>query len=331
MSRVSYWLSLGLRLAAVAMPGAVLVLGGCTAGTGGSGLPPGEGAGANGAGNGTGNSAGISLGGGTGGVPDNGCSEAAKLVYVIDENNVFYSFDPTIQSPAAFHAIGTPNCGSGGGPNSMAVSREGFAYVLYGEPDSFYPDVYYCNAVNKIDITTAACIGPTPFQCGTQSFDKFGMGYATDAQNSDAETLYLGNSLAAALASLDVTTGALTPHGTLPNQGPEFTGNANAELWGFFPYESPPAAININKSNGAALTSLPLSSLPDMSQGSSAAWAFAYWGGSFYIFYMVSPPDDSTNVYKLEYDGTVTEFIPNTGLVIVGAGVSTCAPVVPPN
>lgn len=62
---------------------------------------------------------------------------------------------------------------------------------------------------------------------------------------------------------------------------------------------------------------------------SSAAWAFAYyWGGSFYLFYMVSPPDTATRVYKIGSEGTLNVHIDNTGLEIVGAGVSTCAPVI---
>ena len=38
--------------------------------------------------------------------------------------------------------------------------------------------------------------------------------------------------------------------------------------------------------------------------------------------------DASTNVYKLETDdGSTTLVVPNSGYRIVGAGVSTCAPV----
>ena len=38
--------------------------------------------------------------------------------------------------------------------------------------------------------------------------------------------------------------------------------------------------------------------------------------------------DVSTNIWKLEMDdGTVTNVMPNIGYAIVGAGVSTCAPV----
>jgi hypothetical protein len=268
-------------------------------------------------------------GSGASGGAGGGCSTASEFVYVIDENNGFYKFDPTIASPSAFSLIGTLNCSSGGGPNSMDVSREGFAYVLFGEAD-VWTGQWACRAVHRVDINTAQCLEAIPFGCGSQGFSKFGMGYATDTADTTAEKLYLGNSLAAEFGTLDTTSGAVQLLGDLPNQGPEFTGNAAGELWGFFPYETPPAAIALNKANGSALQTLPLGSLPNIDEGYSAAWAFAYWGGSFYIFYMVNPPNSSSVVYKLNYDGTVTTHIANTGLVIVGAGVSTCAPITPP-
>jgi hypothetical protein len=54
-------------------------------------------------------------------------------------------------------------------------------------------------------------------------------------------------------------------------------------------------------------------------------WAFAFWGGDFYTF--TSPTDVGSVVQRFRPgDGTITsvaEFQPG---VIVGAGVSTCAP-----
>ncbi len=118
--------------------------------------------------------------------------------------------------------------------------------------------------------------------------------------------------------------------GPLPNSGPEFTGNANGELWGFFPKEKPPAIVRIDKTSGAAVQTISLPDLPSADEGLIAAWAFAYWGGSFYLFYRVDPPHAASRVYKVEYDGTMTDFMGSTGMTIVGAGVSTCAPIAPP-
>ena len=324
--------SLGLVAIWVAIWGA-LVLGGCTAGSSGTGNGDDDddndaSGGSAGFDPGTG---GISLDGGPGGSSGEDCSEASKLVYVIDSNNKLYSFDPSIPNVGAFQWVGDLSC-PGDGPNSMSVSRDGHAYVLYGNADIWAPGGFQCVGVHKVTIDTAAFVQQTPFVCGSSGFNKFGMGYATNGPETIDETLFIGNSLQADLATLDVATGAVVVQGAMPNQGPEFTGNALGELWGFFPYDIPPTAKHIDKNSGAALETLVLSSLPDVGSALlSAAWAFAYWGGSFYIFYMVEPPDTSTYVYKLEYDGTLTTYIPNTGLRIVGAGVSTCAPIVPPN
>lgn len=323
--------SASLRVVLLAMFAAAVVSLGCSAG--GSGSDDDD---DNSTGTGTGTlfedagTGGNLFDGGPGGGSAGGCSEASKLIYVIDQNNSFYKFDPTIQSPSAFQLVGVLNCAVGEQPNSMSVSREGYAYVLSGRENIVFPDGFECQAVNQVDIETADCIAPTPFSCGAGGFNKFGMGYATDAVGSTAETLFLGSSSDANFGALDVATGAIDPRGTLPIQGPEFTGNANGELWGFFPYESPPKVMQINKGDGTELQTINLSSLPNVHSGLMAAWAFAYWGGSFYIFYMVDPPNSSTQVYKLEYDGTIVNYIPDTGLVVVGAGVSTCAPIAPP-
>ena len=58
-----------------------------------------------------------------------------------------------------------------------------------------------------------------------------------------------------------------------------------------------------------------------------ADFAFAFWGGDFYIF-LQRVNDDSTNVYRLSRDFRVFETaLGNTKRHIVGAGVSSCAPV----
>jgi len=267
--------------------------------------------------------------GGSGNGSASDCSQASKLVYVIDEDAKLYSFDPTMQNVAAFKPKGTLNC-QGVIPNSMSVSREGFAYVLYGIPNATFPLEFQCQGVHQVDIETAECLGPTPFNCGASGFQKFGMGYATTAPGATSEELFLGNSVDAQLAVLDVATGGLELRGTLFNAGAEFTGNANGELWGFFPREKPPAIARINKTTGEAIQTFSLDSLPSTDQGDFAAWAFAYWGGSFFIFYMVHPIHSSSRVFKFEYDGTISDFMGSTGLTIVGAGVSTCAPITPP-
>lgn len=255
------------------------------------------------------------------------CAEATEFVYLIDRDNRMFKYDPTVQSPAALTLIGTMGCQVGGSPNSMAVGRDGFAYVLYGEHGLL--GNYNCFGVHKVDIKTAACAGPTPFQCGSAGFKKFGMGFATDLASGDTDSLYLSNAESPALGRVNMGNGSVLAVGALPG-GAEFTGNAKGELWGFFPDQSPPAVLQLDKNTGAPLSTIPLAGLPNGTSYGAYAFAFANWGGSFYIFYYVDGLDDSTNVWKLDADGTLVKLIANVGPVIVGAGVSTCAPVEPP-
>lgn len=253
----------------------------------------------------------------TGGTPSD-CAAAATFVYVIDSDNTLYKFDPKVASTAAFTKIGVVNCGAGTSPNSMAVARDGTAYVDLMAGAS-------CKGVYKVDIKTAECKGATSFTCGSSGFGQFGMGYSTNSASTTAETLFIGDTNASKMATLDPATGAVKVVGTLPNAGPEFTGNAAGELWAFMPQASPPKVAQIDKATGSAIKTFTLSALKSSILLSPSAWAFAFWGGDYYIF-LQGDLDSSTQVWKMTSSGAVTKFIPDTGFRIVGAGVSTCAP-----
>ena len=66
--------------------------------------------------------------------------------------------------------------------------------------------------------------------------------------------------------------------------------------------------------------------------GTANAWAFAFWGGKFYIFVtaqtdIFSSPVSSVRVID-RATGAASTALSNLPTPIVGAGVSTCAPVV---
>jgi hypothetical protein len=52
-------------------------------------------------------------------------------------------------------------------------------------------------------------------------------------------------------------------------------------------------------------------------------WAFAFWGGKFYLF---TAPTGSTIVTEFDPTTLAQTTVASTGDIIVGAGVSTCAP-----
>jgi hypothetical protein len=202
----------------------------------------------------------------------------------------------------------------------MSISREDVAYVLYATGATT------CYGIFAVSVSNANCFEQTGFQCGDGGFELFGMGYSTDGPDTSDESLYIGQIGGAgggSLGTLDTGNWSTETVGTIYG-GPEFTGNANGELWGFFPQESPPLIAQIDKDSGSLITEWPLDEL----SSDANAWAFAYWGGSYYVFYKTFD-DPSTNVYKVT-DGDMELYMPETGKYIVGAGVSTCAPTSPP-
>jgi len=106
----------------------------------------------------------------------------------------------------------------------------------------------------------------------------------------------------------------------------ELTGTGDGRLFGFFAPTNmnnvPPSFIDQIDPRSAKVLSSVL--LPDVIEG--GGWAFGFWGGDFYTF---TAPDNNTTVvtrYKPS-DGSVTQVATApSGVVIVGAGVSTCAP-----
>ncbi len=244
------------------------------------------------------------------------CSEDAKLVYVVDSVGGFRRFDPVAKT---FTIIAAPlNCASGGTPFSMAVSRDDVAYVLYWDGASS------CVGINAVDIHTGTCTGLTPFACGASGFDTFGMGFATDSADTTDETLYIGKAVSSGssqLASVDTSTWAVTPIGAIAG-APELTGNQDGELWAFFAWITTPKVAQLDKTTGAELVT---EEFPELA--GNAAFAFAYWGGDFYLFHAIPPAN--TTVYRI-HDGVLETWVTadQTGFQVVGAGVSTCAPTV---
>ena len=55
-------------------------------------------------------------------------------------------------------------------------------------------------------------------------------------------------------------------------------------------------------------------------------FAFAGWGGDFYLFVRSCGLGNSTDVFRVDGLGTMTAVVRDSGWNVVGAGVSTCAP-----
>jgi hypothetical protein len=172
-----------------------------------------------------------------------------------------------------------------------------------------------------------------------------GMGFSSDAPGSSNETLYIsdnsgpgGDCMSASpgpgcmglgLGKLDLSTMKLTQIGSgytdlAAGYNAELTGTGDAKLYGFFT-TNPGSYGPIDKAMGTT-SSPPPTPIPAVN-ASTGGYAFSFFGGDFYFY---TAPTDMTIVTHLETaTGKTTVSAPLT-FTIVGAGVSTCAPVRPP-
>lgn len=233
-------------------------------------------------------------------------------VYVVTLDEELFFLDP---STGKYQLVAKINCPAtfGGTPFSMAVNRKGTAFVLYSNGELF-----------RVSTKTGKCEA-TPFVSGQQGFDTFGMGFATIDQGP-AEELYIaatnqsGSSISA-LGVIDTNTYKVKKIGDFnPIQtGAELTGTGDGRLFGFVANAAGGGTkiIQLDKKNATVLAEVKL---PSVSLGQG--WAFAFWGGKFYMF--TSPGSPVLTRYD-PMTGNVEDLF-DLPSVVVGAGVSTCAP-----
>jgi hypothetical protein len=260
------------------------------------------------------------------------CVDAGDtLIYVITADvktgaGHLFSFDPTY---AGFHAIGpvvcptTGVCLDGGhvanpgppSPFSMAVDRVGFAYVVYCDGELF-----------RVSAATGEC-KPTGFVAPVGFSGGFGMGFAQDDVGS-GETLYVaspGPTATAALATIQTTDFALNVVASfdarVPIKEAELTGTGAGALFAFYQTDNG-ASSAIGQIDKASARLIAQSPLPGLAMG--VGWAFAFWGGDFYTF--TAPDSMNTVVGRFRPTDGSTVKVAALDEIVVGAGVSTCAP-----
>ena len=255
----------------------------------------------------------------------NNCPDAgATLVYVVTEENELYSFyPPTLE----FKRIGVINCPTGdqtANPFSMAVDRTGVAYVVFNGMGLGDGQLF------RVSTATASCTA-TAYARGQQGFFTFGMGYSADLDGG--ETLFVTPDIAtggvpdpAYLGTIDTTnftlnvTGQIAPAITLA----ELTGTGAGQLFAFYTKTGITGSF-VGQIDVNTATVIGETALPSVTQGQG--WAFAFWGGDFWLFTAPDPTTTTSQVTRFSpTDGSV-QVVATLPSIIVGAGVSTCAPV----
>lgn len=305
-----------MRSLAVLLVGFVVLGPGC-AGGGGDGTDP---DGGNGNGDG---------GGGDGGGSNTGyCAESTKLVYTIEENKRISKFDPEtgefLSPPLGY--LECPGSSTFFRPFGMSLGRDGNAYVLYRDysQPNLDPKLFHVN------MATLQCTETswTPHN----GIKVFVMAYSTDTAGGFDDRLFLAGAndvddTSLTFATLETATMQSTVLGTIAGWS-ELSGNSDAELWSYVATASPPRIDKLDKTNGSVLET---TSLPTL-MGNAVLWSFVTWGGDFWVF-LKRDNEPATKIHH--FNGTTGALIEtiDTNSVgiprqIVGAAVSTCAPVV---
>ena len=238
--------------------------------------------------------------------PTDPCPDESKLVYVLTDDRQLYRFDPPVLT---FTKVGKLDCKNSSSAYSMAVSRSGIAYAVLDD-----------GSLQSIDVKTAKCTATT-FKPNQQGFSMFGMGFTS--KDAADETLYVSDEAGKNLGKIDTTTFVLTKVGTFDKLGSarsELTGNSAGELFGAFE-GSPYNVAQIDPATAKILSTVPQKPVTKSSGGSN--FAFASWGGKFFLFV---GPGSSTDVFVYDPIAKTTVKKKSVSQVIVGAGVSTCAP-----
>jgi hypothetical protein len=248
-----------------------------------------------------------------------GCAPGTDVIYVLSDNAELWSFDP---DSLEFELVGGFVCSGMVSTFSMGVDRNAVAWVMFQSGDIF-----------NIDINApAACVDPgyTPGQLG---FGLYGMAFVSEGEDNPCDQLYAqqfnGNfgqegPGIGQLGTVDPDDLTLSVVGPDDFDGGELTGTGDGRLF-MFAGASPAKLVELDKSDASVISVFELGDLE-----LTNAFAFSFFAGDFYFFTEGAGFD--SQVTYLDYDGSqdLEVVVAQAPIRIVGAGVSTCAPVHPP-
>ncbi len=254
------------------------------------------------------------------------CAPGTDLIYVLSDSGEIWSFDP---EDLYFKRIAEVSCGGFSSTFSMGVSRKARAWIQYQHGDLYTVDLN--DPGDPID-----CLDPG-FEHGHPKFPNFGMAFVANSVFDTCDKLHAHTAIGPAIIGPDVgALGVIDPFSLeLEELAPidyawgELTGTSTGRL---FAYQgsAPPLLNEYDKETGELLDTLALPGLT-----SDSAFAFAWWGGDFYLFHDPNDFGDSSDVWHLDYDESdgngqaLTKIVSPAPVRIVGAGVSTCVPAGP--
>jgi hypothetical protein len=267
----------------------------------------------------------------TGGVEACACPDIEVAlddgIFVLSDSAELWKYFPETNK---FTMLGQIDCGLFDSTFSMAVDRLGFAWVQY-----------FGGELRKVDVTNVANCSDPGYVAGQVGVDNFGMAFVSNSQFDACDRIY-GNSYSGLggytegvnigdFVGIDPDTLTMSKLGKTNFDGAEVTGTGDGRAF-VFGGANPSKLVEMDKAKGVAVKTLPLGGL-EINDG---AFAFAFFAGDFYFFTDSNGDQFASEVTHMDYDDSdnngkqdLTVLTEDAPLLIVGAGVSTCAPTIP--
>ncbi|UQA57174.1 hypothetical protein [Polyangium aurulentum] len=279
---------------------------------------------------------------------DAACADNVRPIFVLTQGTpaMIHSFDPQTLTFAPVQKIECPDT-KDWVVASMSVDRNYRAWVEWGTNNPQDVNPYY-KRLDRIDLATGACTPNTGKLPDADHYTQaLGMAFVSDSNGSSAESLFF----------IDKQTkiyplGATDPIGQWykfkPGEGTTFsglelTGTGAGRLFAFVmnwtPEWSHPCTPEnpcgptvhigeVSTKDGSAISNEEVTEIPAFGNN-GGGFAFAHWGGLFWVFEALN--FGPTHVYKYDPELKKAELVKTDGPnAVVGAGVSTCAPLTIP-
>ena len=239
-------------------------------------------------------------------------------IFTLADDGVLWKFIP---ESATFQEIGALGCEGVKEPFSMAVDREGSAWILFNAP---------VGALRRIDVADPSICEDIGYQPGQLGVLRYGMAFVSEDIENPCEELYGNTYDGGALSEFPGAGDLLRVSeklvvdliGPTTFNGAELTGTGDGRLFLFGGVKTG-TLVEVDKVTAAYLETIPLKSLAPTN-----AFAFAFFAGDFYFFTESKGPGSPSKVTRFDYDGdhSLEVVVDSAPIRVIGAGVSTCVP-----
>ncbi len=240
---------------------------------------------------------------------DEECAGEIKLVYVFTRDAKIVRFDP---ATLTFTELGRVICPTSSDANSMAIDRHGEAWLAFTDTRVFNVPL------RTLECTEVVLNWPE----GNGRTGRFGMAFSKD-DSETGESLFMGGN---GLWKTDPRTLEVQHIGEAKPLSAvfELSGTGDGKLFGWGAGNGILGRLDLVSGNVLEW---------EQTNVVGRDWAFAQWGGDFWLFVQLDRGEGFKSTSVVRYSPltrTSAVVVEDAGMIVVGAGSSTCAPYAPP-